>query len=180
MMSAFFRQGTRFALNICEDTWFPEMPAKARAAGAEVLLVPNASPYHMNKQHLRQEVMREHVSLQGLSLVYANLCGAQDELIFDGASFVLNARGEMCAQLPSFEEALAIIAFEGAEPQSQPLSPALSVEAQVYAALVTGVRDYVGKNGFPVPSSVSQVALILRSRWRSPSMPLVQTRCVRS
>ena len=142
-------KGTRFALNICEDTWFPDMPAKARAAGAEVLLVPNASPYHMNKQHLRQEVMREHVSCQGLALVYANLFGAQDELIFDGASFVLNARGEMCAQLPSFEEALTLIAFEGAEPQSQKLSPALSVEAQVYAALVTGVRDYVGKNGFP-------------------------------
>ncbi len=142
-------KGTRFALNICEDTWFPEMPAKAREAGAEVLLVPNASPYHMNKQHLRKEVMREHVSRQGLSLVYANPFGAQDELIFDGASFVLNARGEMCAQLPSFEEALAIVAFEGAEPQSQALTPALSVEAQVYAALVTGVRDYVGKNGFP-------------------------------
>jgi len=136
-------KGTRFAINICEDTWYPEMP------GAEVLLVPNASPYHMSKQHLRQEVMREHVSRQGLSLVYANLFGAQDELIFDGASFVLNAQGEMCAQLPSFEEALAIIAFEGAEPQSQPLTPAPSVEAQVYAALVTGVRDYVGKNGFP-------------------------------
>ena len=142
-------KGTRFALNICEDTWFPDMPAKARAAGAEVLLVPNASPYHMHKQHLRQEVMREHVSRQGLALVYANLYGAQDELIFDGASFVLNARGEMCAQLPSFEEVLTMIAFEGAEPQSKVPSPALSVEAQVYAALVTGVRDYVGKNGFP-------------------------------
>ena len=149
VVCVFSVKGTRFALNICEDTWFPDMPAKARAAGAEVLLVPNASPYHMNKQHLRQEVMREHVSGQGLALVYANLFGAQDELIFDGASFVLNARGEMCAQLPSFEEALTVIAFEGPEPQSQTLASALSVEAQVYAALVTGVRDYVGKNGFP-------------------------------
>ncbi len=142
-------KGTRFAITICEDTWYPEMPAKARAAGAEVLLVPNASPYHMDKQHLRVDVMRENVSAQGMALVYANLVGAQDELVFDGASFVMNAAGEVCVQLPSFDEALSVIEIIGGQPQPQVLPEPLSIEAQVYAALVLGVRDYVGKNGFP-------------------------------
>ncbi len=142
-------KGTRFAINICEDTWFAEMPAKARAAGAEVLLVPNASPYHMHKHHLRREVMQVHVSAQGMALVYANLVGAQDELVFDGASFVLNARGELCAQLKQFEEDFALVRFDGVEPEVQALPATLSTEAQVYSALVLGVRDYLGKNGFP-------------------------------
>ena len=140
---------TCFAINICEDTWVPEMPARARAAGADVLLVPNASPYHMNKQHLRHDVMRTNVSEQGLALVYANLVGAQDELVFDGASFVMDANGELCAQLPSFEESLTLVEIQTGKPRSQPLSAALSIEAQVYSALVLGVRDYIGKNGFP-------------------------------
>ncbi len=142
-------KGTRFALNICEDTWFPEMPARASAAGAQVLLVPNASPYHMNKHHLRVEVMRENVSRRGMALVYANLYGAQDELVFDGASFVLDADGQVCAQLKHFGEDFALVHFDGAVPQPQALPEPLSIEAQVYEALVTGVRDYVGKNGFP-------------------------------
>ena len=142
-------KGTRFALNICEDTWFAEMPRKAREQGAQVLLVPNASPYHMNKQHLRVDTMRENVSSQGMSLVYANLVGAQDELVFDGASFVLDASGEMCAQLASFAEDFALVTFDDGQPQALSLPPPLSIEAQVYAALVLGVRDYVGKNGFP-------------------------------
>ena len=92
-------KGVRFGLNICEDTWYPRAPARAKAAGAQVLLVPNGSPYHMNKQHLRQEVMRTNVSAQGLSMVYANLIGGQDELIFDGNSFVLDQNGMLQAQL---------------------------------------------------------------------------------
>ncbi len=142
-------KGTRFAINICEDTWFPDMPAKARAAGAEVLLVPNASPYHMNKQHLRLEVMREQVSAQGMALVYANLVGAQDELVFDGSSFVMDANGQISAQLPSFEESLVVVELSAGQPQPQAVPEPLSTEAQVYAALVMGVSDYVTKNGFP-------------------------------
>ncbi len=140
---------TCFAINICEDTWFPEMPAKARAAGADVLLVPNASPYHMNKQHLRQDVMREQVIAQGMALVYANLVGAQDELVFDGASFAMDAAGRVSVQLPSFDESLVVVEIEGGELTAQSLPESLSTEAQVYAALVLGVRDYVTKNGFP-------------------------------
>lgn len=146
-------KGVRFALNICEDTWFAAMPAKARAAGAQVLLVPNASPYHMNKQQQRLDVMRAHVAAQGMALVYANLVGAQDELVFDGYSFVMDASGNITNQLKHFEEDLMVVAFDGAtpqpQPQPQPLPAALTLEAQVYAALVLGVRDYIGKNGFP-------------------------------
>lgn len=142
-------KGTRFAINICEDTWTQHAPAKARAAGAQVLLVPNASPYHMHKQHLRVDVMRANVSRQGMALVYANLVGAQDELVFDGSSFVLNAEGELCTQLTAFEEDFSLIEFDEARPAVGRQAAALSIEAQVYQALVLGVRDYLGKNGFP-------------------------------
>ena len=142
-------KGVRFGLNICEDTWYARAPALAKAAGAQVLLVPNGSPYHMNKQHLRFDVMRANVSAQGMSLVYANLVGGQDELIFDGNSFVLDQAGAVQAQLKHFAEDLQLIQFDGATPLPATISPPLSVEAQVYEAMVLGVRDYVGKNGFP-------------------------------
>ena len=142
-------KGVRFGINICEDTWFEHAPMRARAAGAQVLLVPNGSPYHMNKQHLRYETMRRNVSAQGMALVYANLVGGQDELIFDGDSFVMDAAGTICAQLRHFEEDLQIVAFDGATPVPQPLATPLTTEAQVYQALVLGVRDYIVKNGFP-------------------------------
>ncbi|KAF3996754.1 NAD+ synthase [Glaciimonas immobilis] len=145
-------KGVRFGLNICEDTWFPHAPARARAAGAQVLLVPNGSPFHMNKQHLRYDIMRANVTAKGLALVYANLVGAQDELIFDGNSFVMDKQGNVTAQLKHAEEDLQIIVFDGAQPvtgTTSQMAPTLSVEAQVYQALVLGVRDYIGKNGFP-------------------------------
>ncbi|RXZ38310.1 NAD+ synthase [Oxalobacteraceae bacterium CAVE-383] len=144
-------KGTRFGINICEDTWWPDAPARARQAGAEVLLVPNGSPFHIDKQSLRYQKMRANVTPQGLALVFANLVGGQDELIFDGSSFVLDAAGEPMAQLPHAQEALQIVEFDGARPLPQPqaLAPGLSTEAQVYQALVLGVRDYIGKNGFP-------------------------------
>ena len=142
-------KGVRFGINICEDTWFEHAPMRARAAGAQVLLVPNGSPYHMNKQHLRYETMRKNVSAQGMALVYANLVGGQDELIFDGDSFVMDAAGTICAQLRHFEEDLQLVEFDGASPVPQPLAAPLTTEAQVYQALVLGVHDYIGKNGFP-------------------------------
>ena len=145
-------KGVRFGLNICEDTWFSHAPARARAAGAQVLLVPNGSPYHMNKQHLRYDIMRANVTGKGLALVYANLVGGQDELIFDGNSFVMDQYGEVTAQLKHAQEDLQIIEFDGARPvasASSSVTPTQSVEAQVYQALVLGVRDYIGKNGFP-------------------------------
>lgn len=145
----FTLKGVCFGINICEDTWYDHAPARARAAGAEVLLVLNASPYHMQKQDLRQDVMRFNVTGQGMSLVYANLVGAQDELVFDGGSFVMNASGIITNQLPHFVEAFLTVGFNATEPIAQTLPQAMTTEAQVYAALVLGVQDYVGKNGFP-------------------------------
>ncbi|HAT32959.1 MAG TPA: NAD+ synthase [Janthinobacterium sp.] len=142
-------KGVRFGINICEDTWFGHAPRRALEAGAQVLLVPNGSPYHMNKQHLRYETMRKNVSALGLALVYANLVGGQDELIFDGDSFVMDGAGTICKQLKHFEEDLQVVEFDGATPRPTALPPPLSTEAQVYQALVLGVRDYIGKNGFP-------------------------------
>ncbi|CDG82077.1 NAD+ synthase [Janthinobacterium agaricidamnosum] len=142
-------KGVRFGINICEDTWFDYAPKRAFDAGAQVLLVPNGSPYHMNKQHLRYDVMRKNVCQQGMSLVYANLVGGQDELIFDGDSFVMDQHGVITAQLRHFEEDLQVVEFDGARPLPAVLEPALPIEAQVYKALVLGVHDYISKNGFP-------------------------------
>ena len=142
-------KGTRFGINICEDTWFSHAPGRAKAAGAQVLLVPNGSPFHMKKQHLRYDVMRTHVSAEGMPLVYANLVGGQDELIFDGNSFVMDGMGTVCMQMKHCEEDLQIVEFEGAQPKPGSLAAEQTIEAQVYQALVLGVRDYIGKNGFP-------------------------------
>ena len=142
-------KGTKFGINICEDTWFPRAPALAKQAGAQVLLILNGSPYHMNKQLLRLDVMRANVTRQGMPLVFANLVGGQDELIFDGNSFAMDVAGELVASLAHAEEDLQLIEFDGVQIRNPKMAPALSIEAQVYQALVLGVRDYVGKNGFP-------------------------------
>ena len=140
---------TRAGINICADVWEAEAPRRARAAGAQVLLVLNASPYHMRKQASRYDVMRERVAETGMPLVYCNLVGGQDELVFDGASFVLDAKGQVAHQLPCFEECLRLVRFEGGAPQHGEIAPELAREAEVYGALCLGVRDYVNKNGFP-------------------------------
>ncbi len=141
--------GDRIGINICADSWNAEAPRAAREAGATVLLVLNASPYHMGKQRVRQEVMRERVVETGLSLVYVNMVGGQDELVFDGASFVLNSTGVLTHQLPSFEESLGVVTLTDGEPQPGEIAAPLSQEAEVYRALQLGVRDYVNKNSFP-------------------------------
>jgi NAD+ synthase (glutamine-hydrolysing) len=142
-------KGTKFGINICEDTWNQSAPRLAKEAGAEVLLVPNGSPFHMNKGDLRREVMRKNVSVLGMSLVYANLLGGQDELIFDGNSFVLDAQGELVAQLKHCATDLRVIDFVDGVPQASTIEKMLPLEGQIYQALVLGVRDYVTKNGFP-------------------------------
>jgi NAD+ synthase (glutamine-hydrolysing) len=141
--------GDRIGINICADSWNAEAPRAARAAGATVLLVLNASPYHVGKQRVRQDVMRERVAETGLAVIYVNLVGGQDELIFDGGSFVLNREGAVTHQLPLFEEALGLVTLTDGEPRPGDIAAPLSTEAEVYRALQLGVRDYVGKNGFP-------------------------------
>jgi NAD+ synthetase len=136
-------------INICADAWEAKAPRAARDAGAQVLLVLNASPYHMHKQQSRHDVMRERVSETGMALVYVNMVGGQDELVFDGASFALDRRGEVACQLPSFEETLGFVTVADSEPQRGEAAREESLESEVYKALCVGVRDYVGKNGFP-------------------------------
>ncbi len=142
-------KGTRFSVAVCEDIWFPRVPAAARAAGAEVLLVPNASPYHVNKLAQRHDVMRANVTPSGLALVYANLVGGQDELVFDGGSFVLDRQGRVVAQMKDFVESVEVFEFDGAVPREAAIAADLPLAEQVYRALVLGVADYIVKNGFP-------------------------------
>jgi NAD+ synthase (glutamine-hydrolysing) len=142
-------QGTKFGINICEDTWFSYAPECAASAGAQVLLVLNASPYHLGKHEQRVEVMRAHVSPTGMPLVYANLVGGQDELVFDGASFVLDGEGQLTQRAAQFDEELMLVDFRDGVPQSGPCGGLGPVEQQAYRALTLGVRDYVTKNGFP-------------------------------
>ncbi len=142
-------KGVRFGLTICEDVWWPEAPAMAKAAGAQVILSINASPYHKRKQPIRHKVFSEWIRAAHLPMVYVNLVGGQDELVFDGASCVLDAQGEVVQQAPYFEESLQFVVFDGARPLPGPIAPELSLEAEIYTALVAGTRDYVVKNGFP-------------------------------
>ena len=139
----------RVGINICADSWNATAPRAAREAGANVLLVLNASPYHLDKQRVRYDVMRERVAETGMALVYANLVGGQDELVFDGGSFVLNREGALTHQLPLFKEALGFVTLAGNNPEPGEIASPHSQEAEVYGALLTGVRDYVNKNGFP-------------------------------
>jgi NAD+ synthase (glutamine-hydrolysing) len=145
-------KGTRFGVNICEDVWFKAAPLAAKAAGAQALLVLNASPFHHGKVPQRMAVVRENVSTIGLPYIGVNHVGGQDELVFDGASFVLNAAGECTTRLAQFEPVLAMIALKNGVPQATTplpnIAPERSLEAEVYASLVLATRDYVRKNGF--------------------------------
>jgi len=140
--------GLKFGLNICEDAWFDEPARAAKAAGAEVLCVINASPFHLGKVVEREERMAARARDVGMPLLYAHMTGGQDEVVFDGASFVLDAQGRVAARSPFFEEALTVIEV-GCDGVSGPVAPIPEIEAQAWGALVTGVRDYIGKNGFP-------------------------------
>jgi NAD+ synthase (glutamine-hydrolysing) len=147
-------QGVRAGLLVCEDIWAAQAAQMSRAAGAQLLLVINASPYEIHKQREREQVARERVRDVGLPLAYVNLVGGQDELVFDGNSFVMNAQGEVVLRAPAFEEGIYVARFErDASGQVTPvpgnIAPELSDEASVYNALVLGVRDYVRKHGFP-------------------------------
>ena len=141
-------QGVRFGLNICEDAWFEEPGRAAKAAGAQVLCVINASPFHLGKVAEREERMAARARDLSLPLLYAHMAGAQDEVVFDGASFALDAAGAVAARAPMFDEAVTLVEI-GAQGPRGVIEAVPSIEAQAWAALVVGVRDYVNKNGFP-------------------------------
>jgi NAD+ synthase (glutamine-hydrolysing) len=146
--------GIKFGVMICADGWEAAPALKAKQAGAEFLLALNASPYHMDKLETRYEVLKERVAETSLPIIYCNLVGGQDELVFDGASFVLNKNGDVTQQLPSFEEVLEIVEIDALQPNIHApsrafISQKLTLEAAVYNALKLGLADYVNKNGFP-------------------------------
>ena len=141
--------GVNVGINICADVWEPEAPKRARAAGAQVLLVLNASPFHINKLRTRYEVVRDRTVETGMAVVFCNLVGGQDELVFDGASFVMDGLGRLTHQLPAFEEALAVVEIGKDGPLPGDTAPDLDIDESIYKALCVGVRDYLGKNGFP-------------------------------
>jgi len=142
-------KGVRIGVNICADVWESGAAEVARDAGAEVLLVLNASPFHMHKQQRRYEVMRERIADTGLPVAYCNLVGGQDELVFDGGSFALDQDGLLAWQGASFVDELTVLSFADGAWRDQGVPDVRPVEADVYDALVLGVRDYLGKNGFP-------------------------------
>ncbi|MBM4210380.1 MAG: NAD+ synthase [Gammaproteobacteria bacterium] len=149
-------RGFRLGLLICEDIWQRAPAQAAVAAGAELLLVTNASPYEQGKQVSREAMLRERAIETGLPIVYVNLVGAQDELVFDGQSVVVDRHGSVVLRAAVFVEALATIEFtRDADGRAVPRAAAgaitapLAEAAEVYRALVQGVRDYVGKHRFP-------------------------------
>ncbi|MDP1596838.1 MAG: NAD+ synthase [Methylotenera sp.] len=145
----FEHQGVNVGVLICADVWESSPALIAKSAGAQLLIALNASPFHMEKQSTRLKQLRQRVAETQLPFVYANLVGGQDELVFDGASFVLNAKGELTHELPAFEPALAYVEFEHGKPVPGSIVKPLAIEASVYSALKLGLADYVHKNGFP-------------------------------
>jgi len=147
-------RGFRTGLLVCEDIWEPAAVQLSRSDGAELLVVINASPYEIHKQREREEVARARIREVGLPLAYVNLVGGQDELVFDGNSFVMDAAGEVVLRAPAFEAGTWVAEFTRDSrghvvPRPAAVAAELSDDASVYRALVLGVRDYVGKHGFP-------------------------------
>ncbi len=147
----------KVGLLICEDAWKPRLASLLKNAGAEILLVANASPFHKGKAQEREAVMAQRCQESNLPLVYAHMVGGQDEFIFDGASFALNAQGQVVARAQSFAPDDFYLAVQSAVEgsaltiQSNPanIQPHMERLESIWHALVMGVRDYIGKNRFP-------------------------------
>ena len=147
--------GQKVAFTICEDMWEPEPVLQARAAGAHLMININASPYHVNKLNERQTLLRKRSVEGGFPIIYVNMVGGQDELVFDGGSMVVTATGECHVLAPSYVEILVPVLVQAGESSESPceipmqqIAASLSLEAQVYQSLVLGVRDYASKNKF--------------------------------
>ena len=145
-------EGVKVGVLVCEDAWFATPARDTAAAGAQLLAVINASPFHLGKGTEREATMRARVVETGVPLVYAHLVGGQDEVVFEGRSFALDADGSVACRGPGFEETLVIAHVHQAQAAIKieaNIAPEKSLEADLWDALVLGVRDYVGKNGFP-------------------------------
>jgi len=146
-------KGVKLGVPICEDIWTPAVAAHLAEAGAEILLVPNGSPFETGKANVRSDLARDRVAETGLGLAYVNQVGGQDELVFDGASFVLNADQSLALSVASWREELVMTTWrrgaagwicDGGDKAAQP-----TVLEDIWFAMVVGLRDYVTKNGFP-------------------------------
>jgi NAD+ synthase len=146
-------RGLKLGVPVCEDVWSEEVCEALALEGADLLIVPNGSPYWIDKQEVRYGVAETRVAETRLPLAYVNQVGGQDELVFDGASFVLNADTSLAVQLPAWEEALGLTEWRREEERWHCLPGQIveveEDEAANYLACVTGLRDYVEKNGFP-------------------------------
>jgi NAD+ synthase len=145
----------RLGLMVCEDMWTEDVAEALAEGGAEILLVPNGSPFEEGKHDRRVQLAVARVTETGLPLVYVNQVGGQDELVFDGASFALASDRRLAAQSPAFVENVALTVWEraGTRPWrpvgEAPITPPLAEPESVYRAMVLGLRDYVDKNRFP-------------------------------
>ena len=161
--------GVNVAVSVCEDVWVDDGPvAAAVRSGAAVVVNLNASPFHVGKQQVRQDMLRRRVAEVGVPVVYVNLVGGQDELVFDGGSMVVDSDGDLLAELPRFSESVVVVDVPVAPATAEgtvvevdgptdavrpalaapPVAEPLERPEEVWQALVLGVRDYVGKNGF--------------------------------
>lgn len=144
----FDQGGVRFALTICEDIWFESSVGDAAAEGAHVVLNLNASPFHANKTAEREQQVGRLAAKYSLPIVYANLVGGQDELVFDGASFAVNSQGVLACRAAQFESAEDIVVYSQGDLLPSRVVAPLQEDEEIYQALVCAVRDYVTKSGF--------------------------------
>ena len=141
------------SMSICEDIWTDEPALNAASKGAALLININASPYHARKLNEREHVARERAMQSGLDILYVNLVGGQDELVFDGGSMIVNSKGDIVYRAPHFEEGLYLVEVNMGDDgllyhPEHPSLPEPGKLSDIYSALVMGVRDYVHKNGF--------------------------------
>jgi len=142
-------KGHKIGLLICEDVWQADCVKQSKMNGAQAIIVLNASPFHINKHVERVAILQDHARLFDIPIMYLNMTGGQDELVFDGDSFAVNRQAELVARAKLFEEDSVDIIFDGNDIVSQHLlAEEMTGEAMTYKALVTGVRDFVHQNGF--------------------------------
>jgi NAD+ synthase (glutamine-hydrolysing) len=151
--AVFTLNGVRIGLNICEDVWSPGPIAAARSAGAECVVAINGSPFEVRSQEQREAAVRKRIGEVSIPVVYVNHVGGQDELVFDGGSFIMDAAGQVTYRAALFEESMDTVILEGTPRGVVPAAASVAEPggrvATIYRALVMGTRDYVMNHGFP-------------------------------
>ena len=141
--------GVKFGINICADFWRNDKPSNTNSKDIDVLLILSASAYHIDKQSWRHQITQQYIKETSVSVIHTNLVGGQDELVFDGASFVMNNEGVLTHQFDEFTETLGLVEIQNSVPVAGQLTVSQPTLASIYQALCLGVKDYIGKNGFP-------------------------------